>query len=257
MIKKQKKQLNKAEKAAAAQSPKRVSRKTIMRRRMIKRILSMLLVVLAIGGTIFASMKLLFVVRTVEVEGSGIFTDKEICDFMAIPKEENMFRVKSHIIENALVEEFTYLESARIIKRLPDRIEVHLTDCVETYYTASENDYSIYSQGFKKLRNSGEPAVGAVWLDFDIADEDKLSTAKTLIQLFSKYELVGVTKITVSDDNMISVVYDDRFEIDFGTMLDIDYKIKMCKKVLDEKIPSGEKGTIDATEGGEIVYKRQ
>ena len=25
----------------------------------------------------------------------------------------------------------------------------------------------------------------------------------------------------------------------------------------DEKIPAGEKGVIDATEGGEVVYKRQ
>lgn len=257
MIDKNKKQVNKAEKAAAMQSPKRVSRKTIMRRRMIKRVIGMLLVVAAIGGAVFAAMKLLFVVRTVEIDGSAIFTDKEIGDFIAIPQEENIFKINVDELSQILVDEFTYLEDVKIIKRLPDRIEIHLTDSQERYYTVSENDYTVYSQGFKVLRNSSEPPVDAVWLDFDVADETKLSTAKTLIQLFGKYQLENVTKISVTDDNMIGIVYDDRFEIDFGTMLDIDYKIKMCKKVLDEKIPSGEKGTIDATEGGEIVYERQ
>ncbi len=253
----QKKQLNKAEKAAVQQSPKRVSKKTLKRRRMIKRILSMLLVVFVVTAAIFVAMKLLFVVRTVEISGSDIFTEKEISDFVAIPQEENIFRIDSEEMEQALVEEFKYLEQAKIVKRLPDRVEIHLTDCVETYYTLYENTYTVYSQGFKNLRNSQEPPLDAVWLDFDMSQELQLDTAKTLIQLFEKYHLDKVTKISLSDDNMISVVCDDRIEINFGTMLDIDYKIKMCKKVLDEKIPAGEKGTIDATEGGEIVYRRQ
>ena len=88
-------------------------------------------------------------------------------------------------------------------------------------------------------------------------NEEKLSLVKDMLALFSKYEQNDITKISVSDDSMIKAVYDNRIEIDFGTVLDIDYKIKMCKKILDEKIPAGEKGIIDATEGGEVVYKRQ
>ena len=252
-----KRQFDKAEKAAVHQSPKRVSKKTLKRRRMIKRILSMLLIVSAVAGVIFVAMNLLFVVRTVEISGSDIFTDKEINDFVAIPQEENIFRIDADKLEQSLIEEFRYLEDAKIVKRLPDRVEIHLTDCVESYYTLYENTFTVYSQGFKNLRNSAEPPLNAVWLDLDMSDESKLETAKTLIQLFEKYQLNDVTKISLSDDNMIQAVYNDRFEISFGTMLDIDYKIKMCKKVLEEKIPSDEKGTIDATEGGEIVYKRQ
>ena len=78
-----------------------------------------------------------------------------------------------------------------------------------------------------------------------------------MLELFGKYALDSITAVSVTDDGMIGASYDDRIEIDFGTALDIEYKIKMCKKVLDEKIPAGESGTIDATEGGEIVYKRQ
>ena len=242
--------------AAATQSPKRVSRKTLRRRRTIKRIISMLMVLIVTIGAVVAAMKLLFVVRTVDVVGSEIFTSKEILDFAAIPEEENIFKVNAEDIEARLTEEFTYIDSAQIIKRLPDRIEIKLEDSVESFYSPENDRFAVYSQSFKKLRNSSEPPLGAIWLNIEMDNEDKLSDVKELLELFNKYSFENVTMISVSDEGTISVCYEDRIDIDFGTALDIDYKIKMCKKILEEKIPSGEKGIIDATEGGEIVYKR-
>ena len=257
MINKKNVKINKAEQAAATQPPKRVSRKTMRRKRMIKRILSTFFAVAVAAGAIFAAMKLLFVVRTVEVKGSGIFTAKEIMDFVAIPQEENIFKVKAEELEIKLVEEFTYIDSAQIVKRLPDRVEISLEDSIESYFTEKENVYTVYSQSFKKLRTSSEPPANAVWLGIEMENEEKLTTVKKMLELFDKYNLENITKISVADEMTISAVYDERIEISFGTVLDIDYKIKMCKKVLDEKIPAGEKGFIDATEGGEVVYKRQ
>ena len=128
---------------------------------------------------------------------------------------------------------------------------------MESYYVVDGDEYKIYSQGFKFLRNSAEPSEEAIWIDADITDSEKMDAVKQLIDLFDKYGMEQITKLSVSQDDIISAVYAHRFEIDFGTMLDMDYKIKMCKKVLEEKISLEEKGTIDATQGGEIVYKRQ
>ena len=257
MINKKRVKQNKAEQATAKQSPKRVSRKTLRRRRMIKRIISMVMVLMVTIGAIVAAMELLFVVHTVDVIGSDIFTDKEILDFVAIPPEENIFKVDAESIAADLTAEFTYIDNAQIIKRLPDRIEIKLEDSREEYYTFADNNYTIYSQSFKQLRNSSEPPLEAIWLDIETDNETKLALTKQLIELFSKYEFGDVTKITVTDESNISICFEDRIDINFGTILDIDYKIKMCKKILEEKIPAGEKGIIDATEGGEVVYKRQ
>lgn len=248
---------NKSKKAAAAQPPKRVSRKDLKRRRIIKRVLSFFALIAVIATAFYFAMEMLFVVKEINVSGSNIFTAEEITGFIAIPEEENIFRTDAEEIENRIEEEFTYIESAKVIKRLPERIEIIITDSTESYYTVQEDIYKIYSQNFKYLRNSSEPPVGTIWIDTDISDEEKMSTVKQLVELFRKYEMTEVTKISCSEDNVIGAVYADRFEIDFGTMLDIDYKIKMCRKVLEEKIDTEEKGTIDATAGGEIVYKRQ
>ena len=160
MINKKKTELNKAEKAAAKQSPKRVSRKTLRRRRMIKRLLGMLAVAVVAAAAIFAAMKLLFVVRTVDIKGIDIFTVKEISDFVAIPQEENIFKIDTEAIEISLVEEFTYIDSAKVIKRLPDRIDITLEDSHESFYAIENDKYAVYSQSFKKLRNSSEPPQG-------------------------------------------------------------------------------------------------
>ena len=248
---------NKNKQAAGTQSPKRVSRRDLKRRRLVKRILGFIMLLAVIGAGFYFAMKLLFVVRTIEVSGSNIFTPKEITDFMAIPEEENIFKVNADKLSESLTEEFTYLEAAEVIKKFPDALVIKLTDSTESYYTTNGEEYKVYSKSFKYLRNATEPPVGAVWLDFNMEDEAVMAKATELISLFEKYEMTEITKIGVSEDGAISAVYADRFDINFGTMLDIEYKIKMCDKVLEEKISLQEKGTIDATQGGEIVYKRQ
>ena len=248
---------NKTKKAAGTKPPKRVSRKDLRRKRTIKRIFSLVALFAVIGVAFYFAMKMLFVVKSIEVSGSGLFTSVEIIEFMAIPEEENIFKIDSDELSKSLTEEFTYLESAQVIKRMPDRLEIKLTDSVESYYTVKDDECKIYSQGFKFLRNGTEPPSDTVWLNIDMENQQIMDTTTQLIELFKKYELNQITKISVTEDGTISAVYADRFDINFGTMLDIEYKIKMCKKVLEEKISPEESGTIDATQGGEIVYKRQ
>jgi len=248
---------NKKNQAAGAQSPKRVSRRDLKRRRVLKRILSFFALLAVIGVGFYFAMEMLFVVKTIDVTGSNIFTPKEITDFMNIPEEENIFKIDADKLGERLTEEFTYLETAQVIKRFPDRLEIQLTDCAESYYVTYGDEYKVYSKSFKYLRNATEPPVGAVWLDVDMADEEIMKKATELIALFDKYDMDGITKISLSDESSVNAVYADRFDISFGTMLDIEYKVKMCSKVLAEKISLQEKGTIDATQGGEIVYKRQ
>lgn len=176
---------------------------------------------------------------------------------MNIPMEESMFRVDTDKLTEDVMAEFRYLEEVRIEKRFPDIIEVTLTDSVESYYTVSDNQYRIYSQNFRYLRNGTEPPLETVWLDLDTENSDKLQKAKNLIELLEENGVDKVTKISVHDENSLSAEYDNRIIMEFGTELDIEYKIKMCNKIISEKIPDGEYGVINATNSGEAVYTRQ
>ena len=243
-------------KQATGRPPKRVSRKAVRRRRMIKRIAGLVVAIAAVIGLFVAASKLLFVVKTVNVNGTSIFTAEEITEFLNIPPQQSIFKVKSEQLEQNLEQEYKYIENADVVKRFPDIIEVNITDSIESFFTA-EDEYKIYSQGFKYLRSSSEPPMNAVCLEVNMEDEKLLEQVKNILQLFEKHQLDKITRLSVTDQNMIKAEYDGRLEMNFGTMLDIDYKIKMCKKIIDEKIPQSEAGTIDATNGGEIVYTRQ
>ncbi len=243
--------------AADRRPPKKVSRKTLRKRLFIKRVISFLIVTIFVSLGVYASMKILFIVKDVNVSGTSIFTEQEIKDFLAIPNEENIFKVNSRELEEKLKKEFKYIENVNIKKRLPNRIEVNIEDSIEKYYALGENEYQVYSQNFKYLRNAVLLLPDAVLIEADMSNEQAMKTVINLVNLFKKYEMTSISKIIVRADNTIGAVYDNRFDIEFGTMLEIEYKIKMCKKILEEKIPLTEKGLIDATSAGEIVYKRQ
>lgn len=68
-------------KQATGRPPKRVSRKAVRRRRMIKRIAGLVVAIAAVIGLFVAASKLLFVVKTVNVNGTSIFTAEEITEF--------------------------------------------------------------------------------------------------------------------------------------------------------------------------------
>ena len=176
---------NKNKQAAGTQSPKRVSRRDLKRRRLVKRILGFIMLLAVIGAGFYFAMKLLFVVRTVDIKGSEIFTVKEISDFIAIPEEQNIFKIDADAMENAIVEEFTYIDSAKVTRRLPDRIDIILEDSRECYYAIEGEKYAVYSQSFKKLRNAAEPPQGAVWLDIEMDNEEKPS------RIFSSFRKVS------------------------------------------------------------------
>ena len=90
-----------------------------------------------------------------------------------------------------------------------------------------------------------------------VENSEKIEQAKNLVRQLEKNKMEKITKVSVRDDNSLSAEYDSRITIEFGTVLDIEYKIKMCSKIISEKIPEGEHGTINATNSGEAIYTRQ
>lgn len=237
--------------------PKRVTHKMARQRRIIKQVITAIMSFILVAVCVFMSLKLLFIVRTIEVTGSELFSAEDITAFCAIPIESNIFTVKTKELEKRISEEFTYIENVRVQKKLPDKISITITDSVESYYTLTDEKIGIYSQSFKFLRTGDTIPSDMLCLDFDMQNVELTDIANQLLALFKLYEIEGITVLTIPNTSNVRAVYEDRLEVEFGTMLDIEYKIKMLKKVISEnKIPAEESGTLDATKGGEIVYKR-
>ncbi len=237
----------------------RKSRKTIRRQRNRYRLVTFVLVTILLAICLFISLKVLFIVHSVESVGSERYDAEEIVAFCAIPMEENIFAIDTETLETALYENFTYIEKADIQRKLPDKILITVTDSVPTYYaenlSGELSTYTIYSQNFKKLTVQAAAPVGLMGLIGNLEDESVQETVNRLIKIIDENGYTGVTALVVNSSSDISIVYSDRVTVKIGTMLDIEYKMKMAFHVINNELGSDDAGVIDSTQAGSAVFK--
>ncbi|MBQ7902854.1 MAG: FtsQ-type POTRA domain-containing protein [Oscillospiraceae bacterium] len=246
-------------KARPAEENQRKSRKTIRKQKARHRLTTAVLVIILLAICLFISLKVLFIVRQVEVEGTARYDAVEITNYCAIPLEENIFKIDTKTLEEALPQEFTYVEKAVVSRKLPDKILITITDSVPTYYGETLDGemytYTIYSQNFKKLTAQAAPPQGLTGISANLEDETSRKTLLTMIDKLARPEYAGVTKISVSDMQEISLTYDNRVTIQLGTMLDMDYKLKMSFHVLTNELLETDRGTINSTQAGSAIFQ--
>lgn len=240
---------------------RRKSRKTIRQQRNRYRLVTFVLVTILLAICLFISLKVLFIVHSVESVGSERYDREEIVAFCAIPLEENIFAIDTAALETALYENFTYVENAKVQRKLPDKILITVTDSVPTYYAENMegqlSTYTIYSQNFKKLTVQAAAPDGLMGLIGNLEDESVQQTINQLIEIIDRNGYSGITALQVYSASDISLVYDDRVTIKIGTMLDIEYKMKMSFHVISNELGREDSGVIDSTKAGSAVFKPQ
>ena len=237
----------------------RKSRKTVRKQRNRHILATTVLVAILLAILVFISLKVLFIVRHVEMQGSGRYTQEEIINYCAVPLEENIFKIDTATLEQNLPLEFTYVESARVQRKLPDKILITITDSIPTYYGINYEGeletYTIYSQGFKQLTVQAAAPDGLMGIDADLSDRSVKETLEGVISRLSQSGYTGVTMIKVDSAGDISVVYDNRIQINLGTVLDIDNKLKMSFYVINNELGREDRGVIDSTQAGSCVFQ--
>ena len=237
----------------------RKSRKTVRKQRNRHILATAVLVAILLAILVFISLKVLFIVRHVEMQGSGRYTQEEIINYCAVPLEENIFKIDTATLEQNLPLEFTYVESAKVQRKLPDKILITITDSIPTYYGINYEGeletYTIYSQGFKQLTVQAAAPDGLMGIDADLSDRSVKETLEGIISRLSQSGYTGVTMIKVDSAGDISVVYDNRIQINLGTVLDIDYKLKMSFYVINNELGREDRGVIDSIQAGSCVFQ--
>lgn len=242
-----------------AQYNQRKSRKTVRKQRNRHLLATAVLVAILLAILVFISLKVLFIVRHVEMQGSERYTQAEIINYCAVPLEENIFKIDTATLEQNLPLEFTYVESARVQRKLPDKILITITDSIPTYYGINYEGqletYTIYSQGFKQLTTQAAAPSGLIGIDADLSDAASKETLDSIIEKLSQSGYTGVTMIKVNSTCDISLIYDNRVQINLGTVLDIEYKLKMSFYVINNELTETDRGVIDSTQAGSCVFQ--
>ena len=227
------------------------------------------LIIVALGATL--CLTVFFQINNITTTGSKIYSKDKIISQCIIQKGKNLFTVDTDTAAQRIEENLPYAYKAQIKRKLPDTIEIKITDAKPTYSLLCEdNTYILLDDNFKVLEKGAQMATGIVINKTDIKSADsghkiefKNSDVGTCLERLGKsIKNNNFTEITSIYSNNISdnyVVYDNRITFKLGNSKDLDDKIMKglaaCDK-LNESNPNAT-GTMTISTDKSIYFTEE
>lgn len=174
---------------------------------------------------------------------SSYYTKEQIIAASGIQTGKNLITLNTSGIRSGIEKVLPYIGSVRIDRKLPDRVEITVTDTSAAYAIETAGGYILLNANAKTLENpassipSGaalvtgvsvkEAQVGSTCVFTQQAKYEKLTK---LHGLFSKYGVPQITKINLESDTDIRFVCENRITCVLGSMTSADDKIRLAAK---------------------------
>ena len=235
------------------------------RRRMISRIGIAVLVLLAIvfAPTIF------FQVSKINVTGDTRYTSEQLIKSTGVKQGDNMFFLDTKQIAADLKDEYPYLDTVKLCRKLPSTLQIEVNDRTAALSIEQNGKYLILDMSGKVLEKTKSAAKGTAKVTGvpmkglhvgDTVDEDKYGKAASVMKLLELTDQYGMKKhiktIDVEKAYDVRVTYDKRYTILLGALEEsnLEHKIQFLKAILKEpSLP--ESGVIDLTDEKEARYR--
>ena len=235
------------------------------RRRMISRIGIAVLVLLAIvfAPTIF------FQVSKINVTGDTRYTSEQLIKSTGVKQGDNMFFLDTEQIAADLKDEYPYLDTVKLRRKLPSTLQIEVSDRTAVLSIEQNGKYLILDMSGKVLEKTKSAAKGTAKVTGvpmkglhvgDTVDKDKYGKAASVMKLLELTDQYGMKKhiktIDVEKAYDVRVTYDKKYTILLGALEEsnLEHKIQFLKAILKEpSLP--ESGVIDLTDEKEARYR--
>ncbi len=211
-----------------------------------------LLTLALILGMGILALTLFFKVETVSIVGHSRYTDAQLLETAAIEKGDNLFLLSRRTVRNRLFDEYPYLDTVRVEQKPPNQVIIHVVDAVPAAAVGSGTTYYYMDASGKLLEQVsmdrlGEiPVVTGVTVDdvevgkwLNMRRDDRLRQLTVLLTLLEEQELMSrVDFINLSDMENVRIGCDGHMYIRFGTMEQLERKMRFAKKFVEETSPS-------------------
>jgi cell division protein FtsQ len=223
-----------------------------------------LIVVVAVLG-----ISVFFRVNTVTVEGSSYYTQEQILETAGIETGKIIFMTSTSAAQDRLYSQMPYIYSVEIERRIPDTIVIKVNESEAVAYITADGKSWLIDEHCKILSemdgaNRGnyirvtgitpvEPEIGSV-IQVEQEQQTMLDSLINILKAISNADIVSkVSNLDVSNISSATFKYDSRFDVDFGSGVNADYKIS---KLIDVTNQLGEdkKGKIDLSRDGETRF---
>jgi cell division protein FtsQ len=219
-------------------------------------------------AVVLVLMLVLFRVNEFSVSGNVRYTAQEVAEASGISEGDVLMGVSKTQAASRILVKLPYVEQVEVSKALPGTVKFTLRECQASVAAQSEFGANwLLSQEGKLLEQLEEdptlPLIQGTVLqlptpgdqaEFDDAQKGEL--ALTLAQEISDAALSGsITLIDVTDSDQVTLVYEDRLEVQLGDGSDGAYKLEYLKLALQE-LGDSARGTLDLSfaAGTQAVY---
>lgn len=145
---------------------RKVTRATLRRRRMLRRLTAFAMLLCVIGAGIYLTMTMLFRIGSIQVQtpdGAQVteiagYSADSILQRMGVQLEENIFSFEPGEKAAALEQSFPLLGSIKVIRDYPNTVVVQVTEAVPTYAVQNGSNWLVISDKWKILsEESAQP----------------------------------------------------------------------------------------------------
>ncbi len=241
------------------------------RKRRGNRSLYYLLIFLAAFFVVFIlSRTVLFRIGELSVTGNSRYTAAQILAAGNLQEGKNMFGINIDRTEQRIKDALVYIEDISITRRLPDRLEVAVTEAQPFACCQYEGSrYAVISRSGRFLETEQanprgelmqiygiEPVEAALGNTLESHDPNKLSILYELLDAIDRICPGKITYIDITDRTDILIGYGGRIDIEFGSSLDYEYKLEYITAIIEDKLTPEDSGRIiyhSATAGASFI----
>ena len=218
---------------------RKVTRATLRRRRMLRRLTAFAMLLCVIGAGIYLTMTMLFRINSIQVQtpdGKQVteiagYSADSILQQMGVQLEENIFSFEPGEKAAVLEQNFPLLDKWKILSE-----ESTQPEGLCTLYGGKLQD-TTPGQGFWFVDDAdAASASGSETAESESTVSTETARMEALRTLRSKLEEYGlsqdVTRLEVADTEQLAFLYQDRISVLLGTLNDLDYKLDRARYVL-------------------------
>lgn len=218
------------------------------------------LMLFVIGVVIFLilSRTILFNIDEYVVTGNNIYSTEQILKAGELRDGRNMYGINLERTAERIKNNLIYVEDVTLRRKLPNRFIVEVTEakayaCCE--YEGSR--YAIITRSGRYLETEQLGARAGLILiagmdltnvalgeDFESTDVAKKTIILDLLNSIEKICPGKITAIDITDRTNIMMVYDNRINVDFGSSLDYEYKMRYISTLIKDNLEPEAEGTV-------------
>ena len=213
------------------------------------------LVVLLVGGGIYFLLSPFFNIKNVTIIGNEKITQDTIMSLSEIELEQNTFKISKNKVEQA-IKANAYIDSVKVKRKLPDGIEIQVTERKPAYMLMIGNAYMyVNTQGYL-LEISQEkleaPIITGILTTEDQMQEGNRLCAEDLQKISGVIQIMDsannndigklITKINISNkQDYVLELKSEKKNVHVGDTTNLSTKMLYIKKVLqNEKKKEGD-----------------